>query len=61
MHLKAISLKEKVLGPLDQEVGLSVGHLASLYNFHLRRYRDAEQLYLRSIEISKHYELPLSL
>lgn len=53
MHLKAISIKEELLGPDDYEVGLSIGHLASLYNFHMDRYRDAEKLYYRSIAISK--------
>lgn len=52
MHLRAISIKEQLLGPDDYEVGLSIGHLASLYNYHMRRYRDAEKLYLRSIEIN---------
>lgn len=52
MHLKAISIKEELLGPDDYEVGLSVGHLASLYNYHMKRYQDAEKLYLRSIDIS---------
>ncbi|XP_020292274.1 amyloid protein-binding protein 2 [Pseudomyrmex gracilis] len=52
MHLKAIRIKEDLLGPEDYEVGLSIGHLASLYNFHMKRYRDAEQLYYRSIAIS---------
>ncbi|XP_014608816.1 PREDICTED: amyloid protein-binding protein 2 isoform X1 [Polistes canadensis] len=52
MHLKSISIKEELLGPEDYEVGLSVGHLASLYNFHMNRYRDAEKLYYRSIAIS---------
>lgn len=53
MHLKSINIKEKLLGPEDYEVGLSVGHLASLYNFQMNRYRDAEKLYYRSIAISK--------
>lgn len=53
MHLKAISIKEALLGCEDYEVGLSIGHLASLYNFHMDRYKDAEKLYRRSIEISK--------
>lgn len=53
MHLKAIAIKEELLGPNDYEVGLSIGHLASLYNFHMKRYRDAETLYYRSIDISK--------
>ncbi|XP_043264373.1 amyloid protein-binding protein 2 isoform X1 [Colletes gigas] len=52
MHIKAIRIKEEVLGPDDYEVGVSVGHLASLYNFHMNRYRDAEKLYYRSIAIS---------
>lgn len=53
MHLKAIEIKEKLLGPEDYEVALSVGHLASLYNYDMQRYEDAEQLYLRSINIGK--------
>ncbi|XP_057325165.1 amyloid protein-binding protein 2 [Microplitis mediator] len=52
MHLKAISIKEELLGSDDYEVGLSIGHLASLYNFHMSRYRDAEKLYYRSIAIN---------
>ena len=53
MHLKAIMIKERLLGPDDFEVGLSLGHLASLYNYHMNLYDKAEQLYLRSIKISK--------
>lgn len=56
MHLKAIRIKEELLGPEDYEVGLSIGHLASLYNFHMNRYRDAEKLYYRSIAISKYIQ-----
>ncbi|BES95474.1 amyloid beta precursor protein (cytoplasmic tail) Hypothetical protein protein 2 [Nesidiocoris tenuis] len=52
MHLKAIEIKECLLGMDDYEVGLSVGHLASLYNFHMEEYRKAETLYFRSINIS---------
>ncbi|XP_041978890.1 amyloid protein-binding protein 2 isoform X2 [Aricia agestis] len=52
MHLKAIAIKEELLGPEDYEVGLSVGHLASLYNYHMNMHRAAEKLYLRSIAIS---------
>ncbi|XP_053982753.1 amyloid protein-binding protein 2 isoform X2 [Hylaeus anthracinus] len=51
MHVRAIQIKEEILGPDDHEVGLSVGHLASLYNYHMNRYRDAEKLYYRSIAI----------
>lgn len=54
MHLKAIMIKERLLGPNDFEVGLSIGHLASLYNYHMNMYEKAEQLYLRSIQISKY-------
>lgn len=52
MHLKAIAIKEKLLGMEDYEVGLSVGHLASLYNYHMKQFRKAEQLYFRSININ---------
>lgn len=54
MHKRAIRIKEELLGPDDYEVGLSIGHLASLYNYHMSRYRDAETLYYRSIAISKY-------
>ncbi|XP_068633114.1 amyloid protein-binding protein 2 [Battus philenor] len=52
MHLKAIAIKEELLGAEDYEVGLSVGHLASLYNYHMNMHSAAEKLYLRSIAIS---------
>ncbi|KOB71139.1 putative amyloid beta protein, partial [Operophtera brumata] len=52
MHLKAIAIKEELLGPEDYEVGLSIGHLASLYNYHMNMHHAAEKLYLRSISIS---------
>ncbi|XP_072396043.1 amyloid protein-binding protein 2 [Diabrotica undecimpunctata] len=52
MHLRAIAIKEELLGVDDYEVGLSVGHLASLYNYHMKRHKDAEKLYLRSIDIN---------
>jgi hypothetical protein len=35
MHLKAIEIKEAILGKHDYEVALSIGHLASLYNYDL--------------------------
>jgi tetratricopeptide (TPR) repeat protein len=53
MHLKAIRIKEKLLGLVDYEVGLSVGHLASLYCYDMQRYDNAEPLYWRSIEIER--------
>jgi len=53
MHLKAIQIKENLLGPDDYEVALSVGHLASLYNYDMKEYLKAEQLYLRSITIGR--------
>lgn len=53
MHLRAIEIKERLLGPTDFEVGLSVGHLASLYNYDMNRFKEAEQLYLRSVQISE--------
>lgn len=52
MHLKAIAIKQQLLGPDDYEVGLSLGHLASLYNYHMKKYKKAEVLYLKSIAIS---------
>lgn len=53
MHLKSIRIKEKILGSDDYEVGLSIGHLASLYNYHMYKFEKAEKLYHRSIKISK--------
>ena len=53
MHLKAIAIKEKLLGPEDYEVALSVGHLASIYNYDMQKYDKAEHLYLRSIAIGR--------
>uniref|UniRef100_A0A3B4ADZ9 Uncharacterized protein n=1 Tax=Periophthalmus magnuspinnatus TaxID=409849 RepID=A0A3B4ADZ9_9GOBI len=53
MHIKAIQIKEQLLGHEDYEVALSVGHLASLYNYDMNQYEDAERLYLRSIAIGK--------
>lgn len=54
MHLKAIEIKEAILGKDDPEVALSLGHLASLYTYQLKRYNEAEQLYLRSKAICKY-------
>jgi len=60
MHLKAIAIKERLLGVDDYEVALSVGHLASLYNYDMNKYDDAERLYLRSIAIGLTSSLFLS-
>lgn len=57
MHIKAIQIKEQLLGQEDYEVALSVGHLASLYNYDMNQYENAEKLYLRSIAIGM---LPLN-
>lgn len=51
MHQKAIAIKKYILGPDDYEVAISIGHLASLYNYDLGLYREAEMLYLKSIQI----------
>ena len=53
MHLKAIDIKERLLGPDDYEVALSVGHLASLYNYDMNKFQEAERLYMRSINIGE--------
>ena len=53
MHKKAIEIKDRLLGSGDYEVALSVGHLASLYNYDMKKYQEAEQLYLRSIAIGQ--------
>jgi hypothetical protein len=51
MHLRAIAIKESLLGNEDYEVALSIGHLASLYNYDLGQFDKAEPLYLRSVLI----------
>ena len=53
MHLKAISIKESLLGGQDSEVAVSLGHLASLYNYDMEEYGKAEILYHRCINICK--------
>lgn len=53
MHLKAIQIKESILGEDHPEVALSLGHLASLYTFQLGKFYEAELLYLRSKNICK--------
>ena len=53
MHLKAISIKESLLGEQDSEVAVSLGHLASLYNYDMEEYGKAEILYHRCINICK--------
>lgn len=53
MHLKAIEIKESILGKDNPEVALSLGHLASLYTYQLKKYQEAEVLYLRSKTICK--------
>lgn len=55
LHQRAIRIKTDLLGPYDYEVGLSIGHLASLYSYHMKKYREAEELYLKSIAISELY------
>lgn len=53
MHKRAIKIKTDLLGAYDYEVGLSIGHLASLYNYQMSKHREAEELYMKSIEISE--------
>ena len=36
LHLKAIKIKEALLGAEDSEVAVSLGHLASLYNYDMK-------------------------
>ena len=44
---------ENLLGRDDYEVALSIGHLASLYNYDMKNFEKAEELYLRSIAIGE--------
>ena len=41
------------MGRDDYEVALSIGHLASLYNYDMKNFDKAEELYLRSIAIGE--------
>lgn len=59
LHQRAIRIKTDLLGPYDYEVGLSIGHLASLYGYHMKKYREAEELYLKSIGISAYLLISL--
>lgn len=61
MHQRAIKIKRDLLGDYDYEVGLSIGHLASLYNYHMKKYREAEELYLKSIHISKQIQIAVAM
>lgn len=54
MHLKAIGIKESILGKENPEVALSLGHLASLYTYQLKKFKEAELLFLRSKRICKY-------
>jgi tetratricopeptide (TPR) repeat protein len=51
LHLKAIQIKESLLGLEDPEVALSLGHLASLYNYDMMKFKKAETMYKRCINI----------
>lgn len=51
MHIKAITIKKNILGAEDYEVAISMGHLASLYNYDLDLWEEAEALYLSAINI----------
>jgi len=48
MHIKAIQIKESILGKDHSEVALSLGYLASLYTYQMKKYKEAEPLLLRS-------------
>lgn len=53
MHLKAIKIKESILGINHPEVAICLNHLASLYTFQLNKLKEAEFLLLRSQRICK--------
>lgn len=53
MHLKAIKIKESILGNYHPEVAICLNHLASLYTFQLNKFDDAEYLFLKSKRICK--------
>jgi hypothetical protein len=56
LHLEAIRIKSCILGDDDPEVAVSLGHLASLYNYDIKDYHKAEDLYHRGIKIClKHH------
>ena len=43
---------EAILGPEDHELAVCLTLLASLYNYDLNEYDQAERFYLRALEIS---------
>ena len=53
MHIKAIQIKEQLLGQEDYEVALPLGPLASLYHYVMNQYENAEIRYMTSIAIGK--------
>ena len=50
--MRAIAIREKVLGPNHPELGLSLNNLAEVYRL-LARYSEAEPLYKRAIDIAE--------
>ena len=46
------------MGPMDCEVGQSLGHLASLYAYQMEAFDKAEELYFRSIDIGEPRSTP---
>ncbi|KAL3313429.1 Amyloid protein-binding protein 2 [Cichlidogyrus casuarinus] len=52
MHKLTIFIKELLLGPSDLDVGLSVGHLASLYTFDMQKLEEGIELHERSLRIN---------
>ncbi|KFM68064.1 Amyloid protein-binding protein 2, partial [Stegodyphus mimosarum] len=51
LQLRAIAIKEALLGPDDHEVAVSMAHLASLYTYDMELYAEAEVLFWKSINI----------
>lgn len=53
MYLREIKVKESLFGKDSSKVAISLNQLAMLYAYYLKKYQEAEQLYLWSITISK--------
>eukprot|EP01135_Chromosphaera_perkinsii_P000890 Nk52_evm53s152 gene=Nk52_evmTU53s152 len=52
-HKKCINLKRQIIGNTDSEIAVSLGHLAAVYTYNMGKYKEAEELYLESIMITK--------
>lgn len=53
MRLKAISIKDSILGLNSLDVAISLCYLGDFYSKELNKYPEAKQCFLRSLKICK--------